>query len=224
MKDEDKTKEQLTEELNGLRERVAESETVETEYKQSGEAELESEEMHRMLFSTSPNGIVMTTMDGKIIDANQAYQDMLGYTLEELKNKAFHQLTPEKWYKAEAEAIKAILEGGGHGTFEKEYIRKDGTTFPVSLTGWVLKDKQGVPQRICAFVEDNTEHKKAEQELRESEENLKRAQQLAHLGSWYWDINKEEDHWSDEKYRIFGMDTPKEKAEYGSFLSDLIHD
>ena len=162
MKDENKTKEQLMEELNELRQRNGDLKISDAKSRQSEETLQYSEEMHRILFSSNPNGIVIITMDCVIIDANQAYQDMLGYTLEELKNKTYLQLTPEKWYKAEVEAIKAILEDKGHGTFEKEYIRKDGTIFPVSMTRWVLKDKQGVPQRICAFVKDNTEQKQAE--------------------------------------------------------------
>ena len=156
MNNKEKTKEQLIDELEGMRQRVAALESIEKEYKHSIESLEKSEKMYEMLFSTSPKGIVIAAMDGKIIDANQAYQDMLGYTVEELKNKAYQQLTPQKWYQLEADAIKAVLEGGGHGTFEKEYIRRDGTTFPVSLTRWVLKDKQGVPRKICAFVEDNT--------------------------------------------------------------------
>ena len=78
MIDKDKTKEQLIDELEGLRQRVAESETMETEYKHSIETLEKSEKMYGMLVSTSPKGIVIATMDGKIIDANQAYQGMLG--------------------------------------------------------------------------------------------------------------------------------------------------
>ncbi len=122
-----------------------------------------SEEKYRTLFNSCPDGIAITTLDGKIIDVNQAYLDLLGYTIEELKNINFQLLTPKKWYEAEAEEMRAFMVKG-FGSFEKEYIKKDGTIFPISLTGWLIKDKFGNPARIGAFIKDITERKRLEEE------------------------------------------------------------
>lgn len=54
--------------------------------------------------------------------------------------------------------------------------------------------------------------------LRRSEESLKKAQQIAHLGSWDWDIESNELYWSDEVYRIFGLEKGK-ILTYDSFIS-----
>ncbi|KPK78656.1 MAG: hypothetical protein AMJ89_00815 [candidate division Zixibacteria bacterium SM23_73] len=137
-----------------------------TERKRAEGALRRSEEKYRTFFNTSPDGIAITTLDGKIVDANQAYQSMLGYTLKELKELNYQQFTPRKWHEAEAKEIKAFMITG-QGAFEKEYIRKDGTIFPVSLTGWLIKDKQGNPVRIGAFFKDITERKRAEEKLKD---------------------------------------------------------
>jgi len=139
-----------------------------TEQKQAEEALRESEEKYRELFNTSQEGIVITSLNSTILDANSGIADMLGYTVEELKGKNFQEFTPEKWYEIEAEAIRSFL-GNGFGSFEKEYIRKDGTIFPISLTGWLIKDKEGNPEKIGAFIQDISQRKRADEEIARSE-------------------------------------------------------
>ena len=55
---------------------------------------MRSEERYRSLFDSNKDGILVTDMDGNILDANQAYLEMLGYRLEELKHLNYQQLTP----------------------------------------------------------------------------------------------------------------------------------
>jgi PAS domain S-box-containing protein len=145
-----------------------------TERKKADEVIRESEERYRTLFEGSTDGIAISSLDGKILNANQAYQDMLGYTLEELRNLSIQEITPKKWYEPEAIAMKEFMKVG-HGLFEKEYIRKDGTIFPVQLTGWLIKDKQGNPIKIGGFFKDISERKKAEEALLKSEEKYRSA-------------------------------------------------
>jgi len=114
-----------------------------SERRRAEEALEESEKRYKKLFEASPNGIVITKLDGRIIEASQSFQEMLGYTLEELKEMNFQQFTPAKWHRAEAEILKSFFNRG-YGSFEKEYIRKDGTIFPILLTGWLIRNKQGI--------------------------------------------------------------------------------
>jgi PAS domain S-box-containing protein len=73
-----------------------------------------------------------------------------------------------------------------------------------------LKDERGNVITILSFVHDVSQRTKAEEQLKQSESQLAAAQQLAHVGSWYWDLRKREVTWSDELYRIFGLQ-PQEK-------------
>jgi PAS domain S-box-containing protein len=72
---------------------------------------------------------------------------------------------------------------------------------------------------INLYGMDLTERKKAEEALRQSEEHLKEAQEIAHLGSWELDLEKNELTWSDEVYRIFGLPRHRTSAMYETFLA-----
>lgn len=111
------------------------------------------ESLHKnsTLIETIPVGMVTTTMEGKITYANPAYQKMLGYTLNELKNITYQQLTPRKWHEMEEKMVTRAGKGS-YVYFEKEYIRKDGKTIPIAITGWVFKDKDGKPTGTGSLV------------------------------------------------------------------------
>lgn len=114
---------------------------------------------YNALCETVPGGVVMTTMEGEILYANQAYQDMLGYNLEELKTLTYQQITPEKWHDAEEEFVSLALEEP-YVHFEKEYVKKDGTVFPIFITGWIIKDLDGNPLGTGSYVLDLSNRKK----------------------------------------------------------------
>jgi PAS domain S-box-containing protein len=142
------------------------------------EALQEREETYRRLFETSPDGITIISLDGNFLEANKAYQDMVGYELEELRRMTYHEITPEKWHKKETEAVAQALERE-NWAYEKEYMRKGGKMFPVFLTGWSIKDKQGNTEKLGAFVRNVSERKHAERALRQKERRLE--EQAQHL-------------------------------------------
>ena len=138
------------------------------------EALRKSEEKYRTLYESSVDGIISTDMKGQILDANQAYLDMLGYSKDELRRLTHQQLTPLKWHECEADIVKnQILARGYSDEYEKEYIRKDGTAFPISIRVWLVKNEQGPPVEMWGIVRDITAHKRAEEELRRSEERYR---------------------------------------------------
>ncbi len=109
-------------------------------------------------------------MDGRIQQFNQAYRKMLGYESDELRKLTYMDLTPEKWHDFETGIIeKQVLPRGYSDIYEKEYIRKDGTVFPVELRTVLMRDEAGNPSGMWAIVRDISERKIIEQTLRESE-------------------------------------------------------
>jgi PAS domain S-box-containing protein len=145
-----------------------------TKRKKSEKKLRESEEKYRTLFESSKDGIVFTNMEGKIMDSNQAYLDMLGYTLAEIQEFSYQGLTPEKWHEMEADIVNnKLLSRGYSGEYEKEYIRKDGTFIPISINVWLIMDDQRNNKGMWAIVRDVTERKKAELKLKQSEENYR---------------------------------------------------
>jgi PAS domain S-box-containing protein len=130
----------------------------------------ESFERFRTLFDTSREGIVFVHLDGRIELANQAFLDMLGYTLAEVRELTYRDITPEKWAAMEADVAKnKVMKEGYSGEYEKEYFHRDGHVFPVRLRVWLLRDDQGEPLRMLGMVSDITEQKKAEKALKYSE-------------------------------------------------------
>ncbi|MFH1283021.1 MAG: PAS domain S-box protein [bacterium] len=104
-----------------------------------------------------PVGMVETTMDGTIVYSNLAYQKMLGYSLEELKKLTYQELTPPKWHEMEKEIVEKAMKDD-YVKFQKEYIKKDGNTLSIELSGWIIKDKDGNAigtSSIVRVVEDN---------------------------------------------------------------------
>ena len=145
-----------------------------TERKKFEQQLKESEAKYRELFETSSDGIATSDMDGHFVDCNQACQRMFGYTLDEMKRLTYQQLTPEKWHKIEARIIQEeIKKKGFTAEYEKELIRKDGSVISVSNRAWATFDENGKPKAMWGIVRDITERKKADEELKSSQERLR---------------------------------------------------
>jgi PAS domain S-box-containing protein len=85
-----------------------------------------------------------------------------------------------------------------------------------------VRDKAGSIIGSVSVARDITDSKRAEEALRDSEEQLKRAEEIAHLGSWELDLLRNRLAWSDEVYRIFGLQPQEFGASYESFL-EYVH-
>ncbi len=132
--------------------------------KRAEEALRESEERYRGLFESSLDGIVITDMAGYFIKVNAAFMEMLGYSEEEFRHLTYHQLTPVRWHDFEERIVQEqIIPRGYSDEYEKEYIRKDGSVFPISIRTWLIKNDAGQPMGMWAIVRDITERKRAEE-------------------------------------------------------------
>ncbi|MBC7220806.1 MEDS domain-containing protein [Candidatus Bipolaricaulota bacterium] len=122
----------------------------------------EAEERYLDFFRRNRDGFVMVDTEGHILDANPAYCDMLGYSLDELQALPdFYAITPERWHVWERTEIweKRLLVHGESGVYEKEYVRKDGSLFPVELQAFAVRDAHGAIAYLWAVVRDATRHK-----------------------------------------------------------------
>jgi len=126
----------------------------------------ESEAKYRRLHESMTDAFVMVDMAGHIMESNRAYQEMLGYTPEELIWLTYAQVTPEKWHAEEARIVaERILVQGYSDVYEKEYIHKDGHVFPVELRTFLLRGELDMPSAMWSIVRDITERKRVENEL-----------------------------------------------------------
>jgi two-component system, cell cycle sensor histidine kinase and response regulator CckA len=103
------------------------------------------------------------------------------------------------------EADREILSCNGPVDIEYRLTRPDGNARFVRSVLEGIKDDEGAPIRIVGATQDITEQVEAREIARESEDRLKRAERLAHVGNWTWDVQSNRVHWSEELFRIFGQ-------------------
>jgi PAS domain S-box-containing protein len=124
----------------------------------------ERESKVRRLVDTNIIGICIFDLDRRIIEANDAFLNIVGYSRDDviLGRLSFTDLTPPEWARADARLLAELASTGTWRPSEKEFFRKDGSRVPVLLGGAAFGElrHQGV-----AFVVDLTERKRAEAEL-----------------------------------------------------------
>ncbi len=121
----------------------------------------EREARIRRLVDANIIGIIIWTLDGQIIEANEAFLAMVGYSRDDLVSGrvGWAGMTPPEWQDADRQALEEIKETGTCRPLEKEYFRKDGSRVPV-LVGPALF--HGSQNEGVAFILDLTERKEAE--------------------------------------------------------------
>jgi formate hydrogenlyase transcriptional activator len=102
-----------------------------------------------------------------------------------------------------AEAAAAAVRGGPRYDVEYRVIRPDGTVRVVHSEGDVTWDESGQPLRQFGILQDITELRHAEYELRRTQSYLTEAGRLSHTGTFAWDVSNGEIYWSEEMFRIF---------------------
>ncbi len=150
------------------------------------EIELEkSEENFRKLFNSSRDGYVINKGSGELLKPNPAYAEMLGYNLDEILNVSWRDITPKKWLEWELENHgKTLLERGYTDLYEKEYIHKDGTTFPVEVQAFLLSKAEKLEDVVIgAFVRDISDKKKAEMEAEKLQQHVQQATKMQAVGT-----------------------------------------
>lgn len=145
-----------------------------TEKVQASRALEKSELNYRSLYMTMQEGFAMTDSNGVFKDANPAFLDMIQYSRDELIGISFRDITPQKWLKKEERIVRDEVRKKGYSrVFDKEYIRKDKTVFPVEVRIFTsLEDKSDKPG-LWAIVRDITERKVVEKRIAASEEKYR---------------------------------------------------
>ena len=129
-----------------------------------------SNKTYQSLFETSREAIVITDLEGRIQDANKSLIDLLGYSLDELRELSYRDLTPSQWVRLDREAMEEIAEKGHAREFEKEYRHKDGRHIAVSIQTWRV---EGEDPQLFAFVRDISSEQQLDAALQRSEDRLR---------------------------------------------------
>ncbi|MBW7957253.1 MAG: PAS domain-containing protein [Deltaproteobacteria bacterium] len=190
----------------------------------------EVEERNRAISESEEKfrGLVEATSDWVWeVDENAAYtyvspkvRSILGYEPEEIIGRTPFEFMPPG--EAERVGREFAAYAGKREPFsliENTNMRKDGSFVVLETSGSPIFDSNGVFRGYRGVDRDITARKTAEDALRKSESRLANAQRIARLGNWDWDIVKNDLHWSDEIYRIFGVAPREFGATYEAFLN-----
>jgi two-component system, cell cycle sensor histidine kinase and response regulator CckA len=141
----------------------------------------ESEARYRALFArlrrfvdSNIVGVAIAGPDGRVIDANDYYLKLIGFSREEFEQGKvdWRAVTPPEWLATDEQAIRELRARGTCTPYEKEYLRRDGTRVPVFLADAFLP---GPTEEIAVFALDLTARKADERRLREQAEVLDKA-------------------------------------------------
>jgi len=188
--------------------------------KRAEDAIRQSEEYFRQLTEKSSDIISILEIDGTIRYTSPSIKSILGYEQEELIGKnAFEFVQPDDLKNVQNTFTRIKQKPNISLSAEFRFHHKDGSWRFLEALGSNLLHNTAI-SGIIINVRDITERKRSEQALRESGEDLNRAQAVANTGSWRMNVQRNELLWSDENHRIFGI--PKGiPLTYETFLSTV---
>jgi len=178
-----------------------------------------SDEKYRGIVETMTDLIWEADPEGVYTYVSPRSLEVFGYRPEEVLGRRLWDLMPA----GEAEKFKNEFFDAAVGReplnlVESENCSKDGRPVSIETSAVPVLDKAGLFTGYRGVHRDITHRKEARDALRRSNERLENAQRIAKLGGWEWDIEKDELHWSDEIYRIFGVEPGEFGATYEAFL------
>ncbi len=165
--DEDKTREQLIEELAHVRRRLAE---FEAGYACTYESIQQSEDRYRTLFEESRDVIYISSREGLILEINKAASELFGYARDELLGMDIHELYADSADRDKFQ--REIEEKGSLKDYEMRLRRKNGTDIYCLITSTVRHDREGAILGYQGIIHDITGRKQAEEEIRKLNREL----------------------------------------------------
>jgi PAS domain S-box-containing protein len=192
--------------------------TMDITERKHGEEALRRQKAHfERLFELAPEAIVLRDLENRVLRANREFTELFGYTVDEALGRNINDLIVPEGSLKESETLHRALKCGERVDAELIRKRKDGSHLDVSFVAAPVCVDGGMPE-IYGIYRDITERKRAEVALKRSEAYLSEGQRLTHTGSWARSVSTGNVYFSQESYRIFGLD-PATKMTLETILS-----
>jgi len=201
-----KTKQEFINEVSLLHRKIAESGRIEIGRLKDAEELRKSEEKYRNLVELTLDLIFMVDEKGKYTYVNPRFEKVTGYSTDDLIGRPFIYLVAQEVINSTIDRFKKGMRGENTPPYEAELIHRNGQRIPVEFLVTTQYDSQGNPTGRLGIGRDITERRKADHALRQLAADLAKAQFLAHIGNWRYDIETKLSVWSEEMFRIFGLD------------------
>ncbi|MGC0150976.1 PAS domain S-box protein [Chromobacterium vaccinii] len=164
--------------------------------------------------SSTSDAIFVKDVQGRYLMANRAALAVVGKSDGDVLGRDDRMLFDEITARDLISNDRAIMQSGRVQTREEFLTLFNGDQLVFLVTKGPFYSPDGRLGGLFGISRDITEHKQAEDALRESEAALRLAQQLAGIGSWSWDLNGGGQKWSVETYRLFGLDGRDPPPDY----------
>jgi two-component system sensor histidine kinase/response regulator len=171
MNDIGKTRDELLEELRRLR---LENIQLKSLYEIHDNEKVLAQNKFRMLFEQSPIGMALVLHEtGEFLEVNYSVLESTGYSKEEFLNLSYWDLTPREYEQQEIDQLETLNRTGYFGPNFKEYIRKDGSRYPLSISGALFEDVDG-RKVVWGIIEDLSDRREQELIIKNQNEELLR--------------------------------------------------
>jgi PAS domain S-box-containing protein len=177
-----------------------------------------ADEPYRVLIEEMNQGAVTLSADGLILYCNRRFGTLLKTPLEEILGFAFESFV----VLPDQQTFRSMLEPAGAVDTTAEITLHAGDGTPVPLQVALSRLPADSAAAICVIATDISASKKVEADLLQSAARLAEAQSSAKLGSWEWDVVTHELRWSDELFRIYGLDRATFIPSFDSYAA-LVH-
>jgi PAS domain S-box-containing protein len=165
------------------------------------------ENMYRSLYDSIRDAVVVTDLGRSILDCNPAFHELFGYTLQDIRGRdALLLYQDEHEYRAMGEALRAHHEDGPVVVHTARYRKKNGDLFSGETNVFHLRDEEGKVTGYVSLIRDVTDRELTEEALLRNERLLDGTQAISNMGAWEYDPEKKRIIWTDQVYRIYGVD------------------
>jgi len=195
-----------------LRKEIESRERVEEELR-------ETQAFLMSILDNSPSLIYVNTPDNRYRMVNKAWERFVGKTQDEVKGRRIEEIFSAGTAREFIAVNQKVIETGSPVVAEESVTRLDGNVF-FHTVKYPIREASGRIDSIGGISVDITNSKRVESALKESENRLKIAQNIAKIGNWSWDITSGKAEWSDQVYDIFKA--PQEAPSY-EFVKSFVH-
>ncbi len=173
------------------------------------------------LIRYSPLAIICTDREGRITVWNSAAEQIFGWSESEVlggKNPIVPGHKEEEYRRLQ----ERVLSGSPYHARELQRQRKDGSLIYLQASSSAVYAENGDVIALIGIFEDITDRKAATEALLARERQLAESQRMAHIGSWEHNLTTGDVNWSDELFRLVGLDPAKDPGDFKRFV-EMIH-
>ena len=158
--------------------------------------------------------------EGRIATWNAGAERIKGYSSKEVLGQSFTRFFPEEDQAAgKPQRLLRTASANGSVTDEGWRVRKDGTRFRALVVITALHAPDGSLAGFAKVTRDVTDSYAAQEALRMRERQLADAQDLAHMGSWVWEVESDRVTWTEQLFEIYGLDPHAFEASFAGYLA-----